>query len=212
MTEKYYTPTRSHISDGFARDFKNRIRLLILFSTLTVAVVFGMSFYFGLVSGGTAITNQFPELAPIVGKLKSLLLMNTFGFTAIIVASFYLLTRLITSRMFTPLADIQKNVIDLSEGKLNPLSVKNEPGPFSSLTTSYTTMLNSIRTAEEEDIAALSRSLRLLSSIQGCEGVSASISDLIERKNSRLGGPLSDNAERKETIAEEDNDLFMQPS
>ncbi|HSG27531.1 MAG TPA: hypothetical protein VLA34_03550, partial [Candidatus Krumholzibacterium sp.] len=63
MSANYYRPAEPGISEQYASGIKKRLRLLLLFSTITVALAFGFSFYFGLISGESALMKQFPELA-----------------------------------------------------------------------------------------------------------------------------------------------------
>ena len=106
------------LTDSMTGSLRWRIKLLVLASTIVVALAFGISFYYALVSNEAAIAKQIPELEVVVKKLKSLLIVNTVGFAAVIIASFFALSAIVTSRMFRPLGFIQKDLMTIADGGL----------------------------------------------------------------------------------------------
>ncbi|MCX5752304.1 MAG: hypothetical protein NTW97_01525, partial [Candidatus Krumholzibacteria bacterium] len=96
---------------SLARGVRIRVGYLMLAGMLTVALIFGISFYFALLSNQSAVARQFPELEDVAAKLKSILLMNTFAITAIIILSFFLLTSIATARIFQPLALLHRDLL-----------------------------------------------------------------------------------------------------
>ena len=94
--ERSQNETRSRRLDRARRQEPNEF--LILAGMLTVALIFGISFYFALLSNQSALARQFPELEEVAVKLRSILMLNTAVFAAIIIASFVLLASIVTSR------------------------------------------------------------------------------------------------------------------
>jgi len=102
-------------SDEMTSGIRMRSGLMVLLSSGAVALAFGVSFYFALLSSQTAVATQFPELAPIVTKLKSILVVNTVGFICVIIASFWILSRMITTKMFVSLGIVMNGLRKAAE-------------------------------------------------------------------------------------------------
>ncbi|MBN1164337.1 MAG: hypothetical protein JXB45_07145 [Candidatus Krumholzibacteriota bacterium] len=206
------TITAYGLTREMARTLRNRIRGLILFSSLTVALAFGLSFYYALVSSKSAISSQFPELAFLVNQLKSALVMNTFGFAAVIIISFYVLTLLITTRIFRPLGHIQKGIIDLAGNRIPDLPPEPESGPFSDFEASYRNLVSVLADRDRRDTETLSGCLEKLSAVPGFKEVKQSLEELRETRQLRLGSiPPRKSAESPTAGETEENPVFMQP-
>ncbi len=212
MTENYYKSAITASGDVFANRIKNRIRLLVLFSTLTVALAFGFSFYFGLISGASAITKQFPELEPIANKLKSLLMLNTFGFSAILMGSFYILTQLITARMFSPIARVQKKIQEITETTLPENDLEIETGPFEEMELSCSRLITALRSRDEKEIAQLKKFIEIIPPAAGIGQLKSGIEEMILNREIRLAKTHKPIKTKQPEATDKDGSLFMQPS
>lgn len=182
--------SNSVFSDSTVARLKKRIIFLITLSTLTVAIAFGLSFYFAFISSTSAISGQIPELEPVVSKMKSLLLVNTFGLVAIIIASLFILNRITVSRLFSPLGTLNRDMKEISEGRFPKSAKKKAPGSFNTLSFSFHQMLSAIRKRESEDIGRLKDSLDLLRSNRHAEAAEI-MEQMIFDKNGYLTGKES---------------------
>ncbi|MCK4235862.1 MAG: hypothetical protein KAX38_02005 [Candidatus Krumholzibacteria bacterium] len=189
---------------------KNRIKILLVASTLTVALAFGFSFYFALLSNESAIAMKVPELETVVSKLKNLLVINTFAFIAIIIASFYALSALITSKMFYPLGTTQVGLIKITEGMLPMENNSVEEGPFSSFDTTFKAAISALREKENSEIKELVQCLTLISDPSTTAKVQHKLEKIVKSKNTFLG--LSDHKETGIERDKESDSLFMQPT
>jgi len=193
-------------SSDIVSGIRFRTGLLVLVSSGAVALTFGISFYFALVSGETAVTGQFPELAPIVSKLKSLLVVNTAGFMAVVIASFWLLSRLVTTRMFRSLGTVMSGLRKAVEDRYPESAEPDGSGPFGDFETSWTSAVSEIRAREAREIGVLEKSLQFVSDADS----KASIEKMIEGKKRRIGSGTSTGTDAS-TGGGAADELFMQP-
>lgn len=197
-----------------ANAVKNRIRAVILTSMLAVALTFGLSFYFALVSNTAAVARQVPELEAAVSKLKSLLIFNTFVFVLIIIASFYVLSLLITSRLFRPLGNVQEGLLAITKGTLPRKIDIASDSPFSNIEATLKEVIDILQEKESREIEKLSQYIAKADISEG--ELKASISKVLKEKNAFLGldsGKASDTepaVSNKEAEAA-DESIFMQP-
>ena len=212
MTENYYKPALTVYGEAFANRIKNRVRLLILFSTLTVALAFGFSFYFGLISGTSAITRQIPELEPITGKLQSLLMVNTLGFIVIIIGSFYILAQLVTARMFSPVARVNKKIREISEKGIPENDGEIESGPFEELESSCARLVTSLRSRDEKEIGVLKKQLEMMRAGADIGQLGPGIEEMIRTREIRLAKSSESSITGRPRPDEKNDSLFLQPS
>lgn len=172
-------------TDSIITSLRLRIGLLLLASMATVAVVFGSTFYFALVSNESAVARQIPELTEVASKLKNLLVANTFGFMAVIIVSIYILARIITDKTFHPLGELQEDIAKLGEGKALENLHENESGPFASLFKALHEASRSISEREKAEIEELNSIAEKLSNNALTSGAAASIREVAKRRASR---------------------------
>jgi len=206
-------PVNDKITKGYTYSaemisgIRMRVGLMVLLSSSAVALAFGISFYFALVSSETAVAMQFPELASIVTKLKSLLVGNTIGFVGVIIVSFWFLSRLLTSKMFVSLGIVMTGLRKAAENRYPETSMTNETGPFGEFESLWNTVVQETREKERDEIDILQKSLSLLSSPEAAE-VKRSIEIMIDEKKQRIcAGPSGEESQAGGT----DDALFMQP-
>lgn len=193
-------------SDDMTSGIRMRSGLLVLLSSASVALAFGISFYFALVSSETAVTMQFPELAPIVTKLKTTLVLNTVGFVAVIIASFWILSRMITSKMFTSLGTVMVGLRKAAENRYPEGPDRIGSGPFGDLESTWNTVVKETRSREKREIEVMEKSLPSISDASMREAVIG----LIQEKKKRIGeDKVSGSSESVGSGPE--NPLFMQP-
>ncbi len=197
-------------SDEMTSGIRIRSGLMVLLSSSAVAFVFGMSFYFALVSSQTAVATQFPELAPIVTKLKSVLVVNTIGFVAVVIASFWFLSRMITSRIFIPLGIVMTGLRKAAENRYPETSEPRESGPFGEFEASWNIVVHETREREKHEIAALEKSLVALSG-SGAGEARASIEKMIGEKKQRICADSAGREDKSARSSGTDDALFMQP-
>ena len=203
--------TKGYIySDDMVSGIRMRTGLLVLLSSGAVALAFGVSFYFALVSSQTAVATQFPELAPIVTKLKSLLVVNTIGFVGIIIASFWVLSRLLASKMFVSLGVVMSGLRKAAENRYPESAQSSETGPFGEFEATWNTVVHETRTREKHEIEVMEQSLASLSG-PGAEETKAAIVKMIDEKKQRICEGSSDTAGETSGGAGTDDALFMQP-
>ena len=196
-------------SDEFHGSFKNRVRLLLLTSTIVVALVFGLSFYFALVSNESAIASKVPELETVVSKLKNLLIINTVIFAVIIVASFYALSALITSRMFSALNKVQEGLFAISDGKLPIKETNIDHGPFSGMGSAFSEAVDYIRGKELKELTDLKEMLKLAPEPRSSKDLRTVLEEYITRKSAFLDTPPGGGTDKQGTA--ESDSIFMQP-
>lgn len=202
--------TTQELTEKISGQLKFKIRILLLASTLIVAIAFGLSFYFSLISSEAAIVKQIPELESVYGKMKSMLIINTFAVILIIVASLYILSILVTTNLFRPVGSAQKGLISLANNSLPYISeLGSGQGPFSDFNKNLAEAVENIREKQSIEIEKLKQCLALLSANDNREA-GRKLEKLIQEKSSYLGtyknveGDSADNSPEK--------DVFMQPS
>jgi hypothetical protein len=197
-------------SDEMASGIRMRTGLMVLLSSSAVAFAFGISFYFALVSSQTAVAMQFPELAPIVTKLKSLLVINTIGFVGVIIVSFWFLSRLLTSKMFVSLGIVMTGLRKAAENRYPETSMTSETGPFGEFESTWNTVVQDTREKERHEIDILQKSLSLLSAPEATEA-RKSIENMIVEKKQRICAGSGDRDSATSDSSGTDDALFMQP-
>ncbi|MBU8922763.1 MAG: hypothetical protein KOO63_13170 [Bacteroidales bacterium] len=211
MSDNYYRKTPTIISGELARKVKFRIMMLVLFSTITVAIAFGMSFYFGLISGGSALSQQFPELGAIARKMTSILMMNTVGFVVIIIASFYLLSKLVTKRMFDAIGIIIGNMQTLTDnGRISDIE-EIDPGPFESLDSSYRAFIDRLKEMETSEVMRLQKIIDEASDTGPDASHLDIVRELIVEKKAKTGIRTSGVSSGYDESSNNDDPVFMQP-
>lgn len=203
---------KSWITDDLANGVKGRIRLLILAGTLAVAIVFGLSFHFALLSNESAIARQMPELAEVAGKLRTMLMVNTLGFVGVIIASFYLLTSILTTRMFHPIGTVYRSLVDLGHGKMPVGTGEPADGPFSGLQKACGDAVGDLRTGLEKDIERLGECLSHMERPGGDEDSRRILGDMMLEKRKSLGEHVDTQIEDPDPGAGDNDPLFMQPA
>lgn len=202
-------------SEALSRGLKRRIIVLIVTSTLVVALTFGLSFYFALVSNETAVAQQMPELESLAGTLKRILLINTLAFAAVIIASLYALSSLITARMFRPLESMMNDLLSIGTGSLPVQRDHVREEPFAGFNEMFGTVLTVLQEREEREIGEIRQCISILSdqkdasSEAGIEEIKRTLGKILQEKGSFLGVG-SENDPGEESAAEHDP-LFMQP-
>ena len=205
MTEDYT------YSDEMTSGIRMRSGLLVLLSSSAVAIAFGMSFYFALVSSGTAVATQFPELAPVVTKLKSVLVINTIGFVGVIIASFWFLSRIITSKMFVSLGTVMNGMRKAAENRYPRTPETRESGPFGEFEAKWNIVVHETREREMHEISTLEKSLTALSGPEADEA-RASIEKMISDKKQRICADSTVHGSESAGGSGTDDALFMQPA
>ena len=192
-------------AESIAGAIKSRIRVILVAGMLAVALTFGLSFYFAVVSNTTAVARQVPELETVVSKLKTLLVVNTFVFALIIIASFFVLSMLLTSRLFRPLGTLQEGLMAISKGTLPQEIETASDSPLSSLQVTLKEAICRLHEKETREIEKLSKCIENGSE----EECRALISLILQEKNAFLG--IGGNEESDTGPHEAANPLFMQP-
>jgi hypothetical protein len=197
-------------SDEMTSGIRMRSGLMVLLSSTAVAFAFGMSFYFALVSSGTAVATQFPELAPVVTKLKSVLVVNTIGFVGVIIASFWFLSRMITSKMFLPLGIVMTGLRKAIENRYPGSPETRESGPFGDFEEKWHIVVSKTREREKQEIATLETILPALSG-PGAVEARSSIEKMIGEKKQLICVDSEVLASGSKDGSGTDDALFMQP-
>lgn len=189
-------------SREIAASLRSRFRFLLVTGMLVVGIAFGMSFYFSLVSGQTAVASQIPELAGVVDRLRNTLVLNTVGFGVVLIVSLAMLARLVTARLFRPLESVERGLERIARGELPLEATGRETGPFAATLERYEAAASALRNREREEHETLAAF-----AAAHPEALDDRMVALIERKRSSLAG---DNASASD--ARDANDpLFMQP-
>ncbi|UCD18951.1 MAG: hypothetical protein JSU64_05865 [candidate division WOR-3 bacterium] len=208
----YRDSARSLLAEDLADGVKRRIKILVLASTIAVALAFGCSFYFALLSNQTAIVQKMPELEAVVGKLKSMLVFNTFGFAAVIIASFMLLSAIISGKLFRPVSDVYHDLASIEKGTL-PATESGDPseGPFSALQQTCSAVVMQLRQKESNELERLNRCMDLLDAPSATDELRQVLTEIIREKK-QLIGLGDDNKKSSDDTPEGNTDqLFMQP-
>ena len=198
------------IDRDMAGKIKKRIKMLVFCSALTVALAFGMSFYFALVYNASAVSSQFPELLPIVSKLKNLLIVNTFAFSLIIIGSFYFLSVLVTKRIFQPLELIHKDIILISKDKLPQVEKIEDKMIFSSLHNAFAFMVENLRDRDIDERNRLYESLESSPAAGMPDKSRKLIESVIAEKDSRSGVKKPSETKGDTGSGSDDEAIFMQ--
>jgi methyl-accepting chemotaxis protein len=200
--------TNSNSADAIARGVKSRMRLLMFAGMLAVALVFGISFYFALLSNQSALARQFPELEEVAAKLRSMLVLNTAVIAAIIIASFVLLASIVTSRLFQPLASLHRDFAALADGRLPRRIDTGACGAFSPLEETWGAALGRIHERESAEIKDLADCVASLPRTGLADNTARKLQEMLDRKRAFLG-----TAPRQEAIERESakDPLFIQP-
>lgn len=190
----------------YSKKVKARVRILLMASSLAVALVFGLSFYFSLISAESALASKVPELAELAGRFKSTLTINTLAFAVIIIGSFFALGSLISDRMFKPLEAIERGLLSLSSGVIPPAPAETVEGSFCTLVESYTSARSQIEKRAQDDISTLEKCLKKMG-----EGVDVAdmLQSLIDEKKNFSG--VREAPETEEEKDSPDDSVFMQP-
>lgn len=209
MTGTIDTRIPSAAADSIAGGVKTRVRLLVLAGMIVVALVFGFTFYFALISNQSALAAQVPELGAVAAKLTSLLVMNTVVFIAIIIASFFALSWIITARMFQPLAFLHRNLLSLADSKLPRSFETSERGPFSPLDDAFQAAVSALYDRERKEIEELTACAETLGRSAATQEQTRMLKELAARKSARLGAAEArGTAKGKE---EKEDQIFIQP-
>jgi hypothetical protein len=190
-------------SPTIARELRSRLTLLVLGCMMTVALVFGLTFYFALIASESALTRQVPELGGVAAQLKGLLIMNTLVFVAIIIASLYALSRLFADRAFRPLSLVHKELLAIAEGAL-PVSREPGDGSFAALERAMRDAVTALRHRERQEIDELDRIAEAVAE-QASPYVAQRLEELVGRKKTMIGetrpkGKAREAEEREERV------------
>lgn len=191
----------------YSKKITVRIRILLLASSLAVALVFGLSFYFSLVSAESALASKVPELAELAEKFKSTLTLNTLAFVGIIIGSFVALGSIVTDRLFKPLEGIEEGLVTLASGTLPPVPEGSGGGPFDTLWESFISARSHIEEREQAEISALED---CMAKIGAGIDVTDCLRELIEAKN--IYSEKNETPEGKGSDSSSDDPIFMQPA
>ncbi|MCD6379551.1 hypothetical protein J7M07_03800 [bacterium] len=209
---RFQNSQSSHIFTNQALSIlKKRMLLLLTSSTVIVAIAFGVSFYFAFISTGSAIATQIPALSPVVSKLKNLLIFDTFGLVIIIIGSIYIFNRLTTTRFFTGLEMIQKEMVKISKGHLPSRKSTKAEGPFVGFETAFSIMLSSIREKESNELAQLGEYLEYIES-QDYLKLKSCIKKLIIQKREYLNTSNLKIEKMGSGVQQKTDEIFVQPS
>jgi hypothetical protein len=200
----------SSLSDEMTSGIRMRTGIMVLISSGAVAIAFGMSFYFALISSQTAVVSQFPELAPIVQRLKGMLVLSTAGFVAVIIASFWILTRLISSKMFMPLGIVMAGLKKAAENRYPETEGPVETGPFGEFEKIWNVVLSETRDRERREIEILGKCLDSLTGPQAGEARKL-VSELRDEKERRICSGGSQAEKAASGTSSTDDEVFMQP-
>jgi methyl-accepting chemotaxis protein len=183
--------------------------ILVICSTLAVALAFGLTFYYALIANQSAIASQIPGLESVVAKMKGLLVMNTLVFVAIIIVSLFALTSIVTSRIFHPLAMLHRSLTDIASGTL-PQSIESSgAGEFGGLEEAMRTAITVIRDRERAELETLAKGRESLARTSEPESAREAIEKVIASKSAYLGIKGREAARAKDDLAEDS--LFIKP-
>lgn len=196
-------------ADAIARGVKIRVRILMLAGMLAVALVFGVSFYFALLSNQSALARQVPELEEVAAKLKSLLVLNTAVFAVIIIASFILLASVVTSRVFQPLAALHRDFVAIADGKLPRRGDSSGSHAFADLEAAWNAALARIHEYECAEIKDLADCSGALSRGAAPGETAKKLQEILGRKRAFIGAAASGAPDEKEALKDP---LFIQPA
>jgi hypothetical protein len=193
-------------SSEFARGLKRRIIILLLSSTLVVALMFGLTFYFALLSNETAVVNRMPELESVVSTMKRILLINTFAVAGILVVSLYVLSVLITNRTFQPLESIMRDFSAIGGGTLPDRRSVDREEPFAGFDEMFSRVLSALHEREGKEIEDIQRCLAIVEESEDGRHVRSVLEKMLREKNDFLGVDAADTR-----TGDEEDPLFLQP-
>lgn len=199
----------AELSGALSGAIRRRIMILVVCSTLAVALAFGLSFYYALVASQSAVATQIPELESVVAKMKGILIMNTLVFVAIIIVSLFALASIVTSRMFHPLAMLHRNLTDIAGGTLPRAVESSGAGEFAGLEDAMRTAIAVIRERERAELETLAKGRDSLVRTPAPEGACTAIEKIIASKSAFLGIRGREAARAKDDPAEDP--LFIEP-
>jgi hypothetical protein len=209
MSEPSESGMPSGTAELLAGGVKTRVRWLFVAGMVAVALVYGLSFYFALLSNQSALARQVPELESVAAKLKSVLVVNTLIFVAIIIASFVALGSVVTSRLFQPLAGLHRDLLGLAGPKLPRAAENRDRGAFSILGDDLAAALSALRERERREIEELTGCAAALAAEPRSEETARRLRDLAAAK-AAFAGPMDMPRGNKGKEADEDP-LFIQP-
>lgn len=195
--------------EGVSKKLKRRIFVLIVTSTTVVALTFGLSFYFALLSNETAVAKQVPELVSLAATLKRIMLINTFAFAAVIIASLYALSSLITTRMFRPLESMMRDLLSIGKGTLPLRHESTREEPFAGFDEMFSSVLSVLQDRERKEIDNIQRCISGLSDRPDTGRIRQTLETMLREKRSFIGAGEETGRDKK--TADEDEALFMQP-
>ncbi len=190
----------------YSKRIKGRFRILLLASSLAVALVFGLSFYFSLVSTESALASTVPELEELAERFKSTLMLNTLAFAGILILSFVVLGSLVTDRLFKPLEKIEEGLVSVASGALPAARKDTHGGPFETLCDAFGSARTNMEKRERSEISALEA---CVAEIREGADVTERLRKLIEAKNRYAGMKETPPENGSENSA--DDQVFMQP-
>jgi methyl-accepting chemotaxis protein len=201
--------SKGDIAQTASRRIRKRIMVLMTSAMLTVALVFGMTFYVALLANESAVARQIPELHAVAAQLKNMLMTNTLVFAAIIIGSFLFLSSIVTTRMFRSLTTLYTNLLAVAEGPLPESEAVDNEDPFSPLNDALASAIASLRAREQMEITELDRIAEALSGTGALPYASIKLQEIIKGKKTMIVG----SAAREETPAkrQEEDSLFIQP-
>jgi signal transduction histidine kinase len=189
----------------YSKQIKVRIRILLLASSIAVALVFGLSFYFSLVSAESALASTVPELAELAERFKSTLILNTLVFVGILIGSFVVLGSLVTDRLFKPLESVEKGLMTVASGTLPSEQKDAGCGPFETICDAFTAARSRLEAREKAEISALEK---CVSEIAEGIDVTDRLGKLIEAKKNYTG--LQEIQTESGSANSTDDQIFMQ--
>jgi hypothetical protein len=206
--------TENRLSDNvtaekLSRDVRNRIKAIILTSSIAVALAFGLSFYFALISNEAAVAQQIPELEAVARKFKHILIVNTAGCIAIVLASFHVLSSMITNRMFRPLESMMAGLRGMADKRIPKLENIGEEGPFAPLQHSFAEAVKTLHEVHLSELENLNHCISILSDPADRKKLHQKLTEMISRKKKLIG--LADEEVNEQVSGNRNENLFMQP-
>ncbi len=208
MSDEYPQNRNAISTDSFVRGIRSRLAFLILASSIAVALVFGLTFYFALLSNESAVARQIPELGQVASKMGSMLIMNTLVFVGVIIASFYVLARIVTVRLFRPLGEFRGVLLTMAAGKHPRAGDFGDAGAFGDLSDALRSAASRVADRDRDESAALTKLADELARSSSTAAAAAAIRDLLKRRTAQDQGAGSARSARDSA---EKDPLFIQP-
>lgn len=209
MAKKLRISAGRNSAAEISKSIRKRMKLLLLSSAIVVALAFGLTLYFALIFSESAISRHVPELEEVVTRAKGLLLTNTVVFVAVIIASFYALTSIVTLKIFHPIGMMQIDLESIASGKMPPDEGAADDGPFMGTYEVFAAAAEMLRQKENRELADLKSCSDLLSSSRDIPAALKKIHETINGKEAFLGIDRTEGSENKG--GEEKDPLFIQP-